>query len=125
MGSSVGAVTSYTFTNVQADHAITARFAINTLHDRGQRGARRRDRPERGGGGELRRGPGVHDRAGARYHVDSLLVDGGSVGAVTSYTFTNVTADHTIHATFAIDTYTIMASAGAARRRSTRAVRWR
>ena len=29
------------------------------------------------------------------------------------YTFTNVTADHTIAATFAIDTFTITASAGA------------
>ena len=35
------------------------------------------------------------------------------MGAVTSYTFTNVTADHTIAASFAIDTYTITASAGA------------
>ena len=35
------------------------------------------------------------------YHVADVLVDGASVGAVTSYTFTNVTADHTIAATFA------------------------
>ena len=35
------------------------------------------------------------------YHVASVLVDGGSVGAVTSYTFTNVTANHTISASFA------------------------
>ena len=42
-----------------------------------------------------------------------VLVDGVSVGAVTSYTFTDVTADHTIEATFAINTYTITASAGA------------
>ena len=42
-----------------------------------------------------------------------VLVDGVSVGAVTSYTFTNVTANHTIAASFAIDTYTITASAGA------------
>jgi hypothetical protein len=35
------------------------------------------------------------------YHVASVLVDGASVGAVTSYTFTNVVAGHTIAATFA------------------------
>jgi len=35
------------------------------------------------------------------YHVANVLVDGGSVGAVTSYTFTNVTANHTISASFA------------------------
>jgi hypothetical protein len=40
------------------------------------------------------------------YHVDDLLVDGSSVGAVTSYTFTNVTANHTISATFAVNTNT-------------------
>ena len=40
-----------------------------------------------------------------------VLVDGVSVGAVTSYTFTDVTADHTIAASFAINTYTITASA--------------
>jgi len=41
------------------------------------------------------------------YHVADVLVDGSSVGAVTSYTFSNVTADHTISASFAIDTYGI------------------
>ena len=37
----------------------------------------------------------------AGYHVADLLVDGGSVGALTSYTFTNVTANHIIAASFA------------------------
>jgi len=46
------------------------------------------------------------------YHVDSVSVDGSSVGAVPSYTFTNVTTNHTISATFAINQYTITASAG-------------
>jgi len=32
--------------------------------------------------------------------VTNVLVDGVSVGAVTSYTFTNVTANHTISASF-------------------------
>jgi hypothetical protein len=46
------------------------------------------------------------------YHVADVLVDGGSAGAVTTYTFNNVTADHTISASFAIDTYTVTPSAG-------------
>ncbi len=37
----------------------------------------------------------------AGYRVAEVLVDGVSVGAVTSYTFNNVTASHTISATFA------------------------
>jgi uncharacterized repeat protein (TIGR02543 family) len=43
----------------------------------------------------------------AGYHVADVLVDGGSVGAVTGHTFTNVTANHTISASFAINTYTL------------------
>ena len=46
------------------------------------------------------------------YHVQDVLVDGSSVGAVTTYTFSNVAANHTIAASFAINTYTIAASAG-------------
>ena len=34
------------------------------------------------------------------YQVSNITVDGASVGAVTSYTFSNVTANHTIAATF-------------------------
>ncbi len=37
------------------------------------------------------------------YHVLDVLVDSVSVGAVTSFSFTNVTSDHTISATFAQD----------------------
>jgi hypothetical protein len=39
----------------------------------------------------------------AGYLVQDVLVDGGSVGAVTSYPFTNVGADHTISASFVAD----------------------
>ena len=35
------------------------------------------------------------------YHIDDVMVDGSSVGAVSSYTFNNVTAGHTITASFA------------------------
>ena len=41
----------------------------------------------------------------AHYHVADVLVDGSSVGAVSSYDFTHVTAGHTISASFAIDTF--------------------
>ena len=39
--------------------------------------------------------------ADACYHIADVLVDGVSVGAVSTYTFTNVTANHTISAGFA------------------------
>jgi hypothetical protein len=48
----------------------------------------------------------------ACYHVANVLVDGVSQGAITNFTFNAVAANHTISATFAIDTFTISASAG-------------
>lgn len=42
------------------------------------------------------------------YHVVDVQVDGASVGAVTSYAFTGVTSDHTINATFTINTYSLI-----------------
>jgi hypothetical protein len=38
--------------------------------------------------------------ANSGYSISDVLVDGSSAGAVNSYTFTNVTANHTISATF-------------------------
>lgn len=49
------------------------------------------------------------------YHIDSVLVDeifDASATTSGTYTFTNVTANHTIRAVFAINTYTITATAG-------------
>jgi len=46
------------------------------------------------------------------YEVADVLVDSVSVGAVTSYTFESVAADATISATFALQTFTITATAG-------------
>jgi hypothetical protein len=43
------------------------------------------------------------------YSVAAVTVDGTSVGAVTSYTFSNVTANHTIAATFAAQSGTNVA----------------
>jgi len=48
------------------------------------------------------------------WHIQDVLVDGASIGAVSSIpAFTAVSGDHTVEAVFAVDTYTINASAGA------------
>jgi lysophospholipase L1-like esterase len=39
----------------------------------------------------------------AGYHIEDVLVDGQSEGAITLYTFFDVASDHTIEATFALD----------------------
>src|SRR5207244_3719731 len=41
------------------------------------------------------------------YEVNDVLVDGGSVGPVTAYSFANVTAAHTISASFKVTSYTV------------------
>ncbi len=47
------------------------------------------------------------------HHIVDVLVDGVSQGPIISYTFTNVTTDHTISATYSINTYALSYSAGA------------
>jgi len=50
----------------------------------------------------------------AGFHVDTWSVDGGVVQTGgTSYTLSNIQAAHTVHATFAINMYTLSYSAGA------------
>jgi hypothetical protein len=46
------------------------------------------------------------------YDIKNVLVDGESMGAISTYTYDNVTADKTISVTFETTTYTINASAG-------------
>jgi hypothetical protein len=112
-GGYAGALTSYTFTNVTAPHTINAKFAINQYTITASAGPNGAISPS--GAVVVNHGA---NRAftitpGGGYHVDSVFVDGGYVGAVTNYTFTNVTAPHTISAKFVINQYTITASSGA------------
>jgi hypothetical protein len=111
-GASVGAISSYTFSNVTANHTISASFNVITYTISASAGT----------GGTITPSGSVSVNHGANqiftitpntgYGVTNVLVDGASVGAVSSYTFNNVTANHTISASFAVNTYTINASAG-------------
>jgi ABC-type transporter MlaC component len=111
-GASVGVVGAYEFTNVTADHKISATFAINSYKITSTAGANGSITPlgdvtlDYGGSQEYL------IAVDANYHIADVKVDGVSVGAVTSYKFTNVSANRTIAATFAINTLTITASAG-------------
>ena len=113
-GVSVGAVAAYKFTNVVFDHTIAATFAINTYTitpSAGANGSVASSAPQTVNHGADSGAFAIAPSIG--YHIADVKVDGVSVGAVSTYTFTNVTANHTIAATFAIDTYTITSSAGA------------
>ena len=104
-GVSAGAVTSYSFKNVTANHTIAASFAINTYTITASAGPNGSIAPAGavtvayGGSQAFAIAPA------AGYHVADVLVDGSSVGAVTGYDFPNVIADHTIGASFGVESY--------------------
>ena len=109
---SKGAITSYTFTDIQSSQTITAYFTTITYSITVTQTANGSISP----GTTSRIQPGTTRTytitPNSGYHVETLTVDGAPVTPATSYTFTNVTADHTIAATFAANpTYTITASA--------------
>ncbi len=111
-GQSVGAVTSYSFTGVTAPRTIAASFVPETTTFTITASVS-------GGGGSISPAGAVSvDSGGSRvftiepatgYRVNNVLVNGSSVGSVTSYTFWNVTGNSTITASFAPITYTITA----------------
>lgn len=100
-GSSIGAQTSYTF-NFTKNHTITAKFKLITYQINATAGS----------GGTISPSGSVPVSYGnsqtftitpnTGYQVANVLVDGSSVGAVTSHTFSNVTGNHSISATFAL-----------------------
>ncbi len=109
---SQGAITSYTFTNVRANHTINATFAINTYTITGTAGSNGAISPSGAVVVNYGSNQTLTITPNTGYHVADVTVDGASQGAITSYTFTNVITNHTIAATFAINTYTITATAG-------------
>ncbi len=108
-GVSVGRVASHTLVNVQANRAIVATFATGYTIT-----------ASAGTGGTI--SPGAVFACGsdqtftitpsACRRILDVKVDGVSVGAVSSYTFTNVQANHTIAATFAVIQYVITSTPG-------------
>jgi hypothetical protein len=103
-GTNVGAVSSYTFSNVQANHTISATFAANpTFTITASAGANGTISPS----GTVPVNQGANQAftiaANSGYSISSVTVDGTSVGAVSTYTFSNVQANHTISATFVVN----------------------
>lgn len=98
-GVSVGAVESYTFDNVTAPHTLSASFARRSYTI---------STTVRGNGTISRQDPTVlHGdnltitfTAASGHEIDDVLVNGTSVGAKTSHTFTNVTSDQILEVVF-------------------------
>ena len=99
-GVSQGATGSYIFSNVTSNHTISAVFKVNSFTITASAGPGGTISPSEsisvpnGGSQTFTISPD------ASHAISDVLVDGSSVGAVSSYTFRNVTGDHTIYALF-------------------------
>ncbi|MFI5252140.1 MAG: T9SS type A sorting domain-containing protein, partial [Bacteroidota bacterium] len=111
-GSPITPDTQYTFTGVTANHTIRAHFAINVFIITASTGSNGTITPS--GAVSINYNTSQHFSIAPAtgYHVDSLIIDGSPITPDTQYTFTGVTANHAIRAHFAINVFTITASAG-------------
>ena len=115
-GDSLGPLSSYTFADVTAGHSIAAAFEIDTVTYTITASAGPDGTISPAGATTVASG-GTRTFAitpDPGYHIADVTVDGDSLGPLSSYTFADVTAGHSIAAAFEIDTvtYTITASAG-------------
>lgn len=102
-GNPVQNSTTYTFSNVTADHTIKVKFAINSSNTYTINASA-------GTGGTIYPSGKIVVKEGASqgftitpdqgYSISDLLVDGISKGKISNYTFSNITSDHQIHASF-------------------------
>jgi hypothetical protein len=109
---SVGAVSEYIFYNITTGHTISALFTpiIFNIESKTSQGGS--INPE-GITSILYGHDQIYSITPARgFQVDDVLVDNNSVGAVTNYSFRDVTSDHSITAEFKPITYTLAGISG-------------
>ena len=99
-GRNIGAVTSYTFSNVAAKHTIVAKFSILTYSITASAGTGGKISPAGTSWVKFGYSRWYYITPATGYRVSSVVVDGRNIGAVTSYTFSKVAANHRIAATF-------------------------
>jgi len=97
-GVSQGSINSYMFRNITDHHSIHVDFVIQTYELRSSQS----------GGGSITSSATIASggsktftiSASSGFNLSDVLVDGVSQGAISSYTFSGVNSDHTIHAIF-------------------------
>jgi hypothetical protein len=111
-GAPIGAPSAYTFYGVSADHTIQAFFDTLRYTVTASAGLHGSINPS----GPLTVNYGLDASftisPDPGCHLDSLVVDDIAVDSTISYTFSGVTADHTIAAYFSFNVYVISATAG-------------
>ena len=111
-GNSLGALTEYSFMNVTSDHSISVNFIpisheiIASVEGYGSITPSGTLVVNEGDDLSFSIEPDVNHK------IADVIVNGSSVGAVTSYEFINITSDQTIKAHFEPITHTIISSAG-------------
>jgi len=99
-GTSIGAVSMYTFDNITSNHTIEATFEPMTFTI---------SVTSKVGGLVIPSGNVTVNGGDSKtftitpntgYRIKDVLVDGKSVGAVSTYAFTNITSNHTVSVTF-------------------------
>jgi len=113
-GESQGAISTYTFSDVSEDHTIHVTFTQKPPYvitaSAGEGG---NISPEGevevacGGSKKFIITPQNDTENNACYHIANVLVDGVPQEAISEHTFENVTRNHTISASFALNSYTI------------------
>jgi len=109
-GVSQGPLGLYAFTNITADHTISAAFAINTYIITPTTGANGSIAPSTPQTMNYGANQTFTITSNTGYHIVDVGVDGISQGPIGLYAFTNVTGSHTISAAFALNalnTYTL------------------
>ena len=96
---SVGAISSYEFSDVSGPHTISVSFAPNMFTITAKPGSNGAITP---GTVSVSKGSGktFTIAANSGFKIADVAVDSQSVGAVTSYTFNDIAANHTIAAVF-------------------------
>ena len=115
-GESLGAITTYTFDAVDANHVMMVNATVKTYTITATANEGGSITPAGETSVTCNGTQSYSITATAGYYVDDVLVDGASVGVVNNYVFSGVTEDHTIEVVFAATdslTYTITATAGA------------
>jgi len=100
-GTVLPGATSYTFTNVAADHYILAYFTEQTFTVTASSGANGTINPAGATTALYGTASSYTVTPNAGFQIESLTVDGVTLPVASSYTFTSITGDHTISATFA------------------------
>ncbi len=111
-GISIGEVSTYTFEQVSDNHTISASFAETRYAVTALASGNGTISPLGSVSVAANGSQAFSIIADSNYNVDDVLIDGNSIGAVNSYTFSQVTANHTIEAIFTRSNQVPVADAG-------------